>query len=238
MLQIVVGDIKVDVVRKNIKNIHLGVYPPNGRVRISVPLLVKEETIKLFVTTKISWIRRQQRKFIEQPRQTPREFKNRESHYYLGTRYLLKIVEINAPPKVSIQTANTLVLSIRPGSNKEKRKQVLDKWYREKLRELIPIMIEKWEMVLEVKVNEFGIKQMKTKWGTCNIEAKRIWINLELAKKPLHCLEYIIVHELLHLLERHHNERYKNLMDTYMPQWRTYRDELNRFPISHPHWGY
>ena len=238
MSQIVIGDIKVDVVRKNIKNIHLGVYPPNGRVRISVPHLVKEETIKLFVTTKISWLRRQQRKFIEQPRQTPREFKDRESHYYLGIRYLLKIVEINAPPKVTIQTANTLVLSIRPGSNKEKRKQVLDKWYREKLKELIPVMIEKWEGILKVNANEFGIKQMKTKWGTCNIDAKRIWLNLELAKKPLHCLEYIIVHELLHLLERHHNERFKNLMDKYIPKWRRYKDELNRFPISHPGWEY
>ena len=144
--------------------------------------MVKEETIKLFVTTKISWIRRQQRKFIEQPRQTPREYKDRESHYYLGTRYLLKIVEINAPPKVTIQTANTLVLSIRPGSNKEKRKQVLDKWYREKLKELIPVMIEKWERIFEVKVNEFGIKQMKTKWGTCNIRQKEFGLILNWLK--------------------------------------------------------
>lgn len=238
MLQMVISDIKVDVVRKNIKNIHLGVYPPNGRVRISAPLLVKDETIKILVSTKISWIRRQQRKFKEQLRQSPREYKDRESHYYLGKRYLLKVIEVNTVPNVTIQTVNTLILSIRPESDKEKRRQVMDKWYREKLRELIPDLINKWETILEVKVNEFGIKQMKTKWGTCNIAAKRIWLNLELAKKPLHCLEYIIVHEMMHLLERHHNERYKKLLDSYMPKWRTYKDELNWFPISHPNWEY
>lgn len=238
MSQISISDIKVDVVRKNIKNIHLGVYPPNGRVRISVPLFVKEETIKLFITTKLGWIRRQQRKFVEQPRQTQREYKDKESHYYQGKRYLLKIIELNAPPKALIQTANTLTIQVRPGSTVEKRKEVMDKWYREQLKEFIPIMIDKWERILNVKVNEFGIKQMKTRWGTCNTRAKRIWLNLELAKKPLHCLEYIVVHEMLHLIERKHNDRFKELMNQHMPKWKQYKSELNKFPVSHSEWEY
>jgi len=238
MSQISVSDIKVDVVRKNIKNIHLAVYPPNGRVRISVPLFVKEDTIKLFVTTKLSWIRRQQKKFNEQPRQTVREFKDKESHYYQGKRYLLKVVELNAPPNVKIQTANTLALYVRPGSTLEKRNEVINKWYREKLREEIPELIDKWEKILKVKVNEFGIKQMKTRWGTCNTRAKRIWLNLELAKKPLHCLEYIVVHEMIHLIERKHNDRFKELMTLHMPKWKQYKSELNKFPVSHSEWEY
>ena len=238
MPQIIISDIKVDVVRKSIKNIHLGVHPPYGRVRISVPLFVKEDTIRLFLTTKLGWIRRQQRKFNEQPRQTQREYKDKESHYYQGKRYLLKVIELNEPPKVKIQTANTLALYIRPGSSTEKRNEVLNKWYRERLKEDIPEMIEKWEKILKVKVIEFGIKQMKTRWGTCNTRAKRIWLNLELAKKPMHCLEYIVVHEMLHLIERKHSDRFKELMTTHMPKWKQYKNELNKFPVSHNEWEY
>jgi len=238
MSQININDIKVDVVYKNIKNIHLGVYPPNGKVRISVPLFVKEDTIKLFITTKLGWVRRQQRKFNEQPRQTSREYKDKESHYFQGKRYLLKVIEVNSTPKVVQQAANILTLQIRPGSSVEKRKAVMDKWYRYNLKETIPIMIDKWERILKVKVNEFGIKQMKTRWGTCNTKEKRIWINLELAKKPLHCLEYIVFHEMIHLIERKHNERFKNIMNEKMPNWKRYKNELNRFPVSHSTWSY
>lgn len=238
MSQITVSDFNVDVVRKNIKNIHLGVYPPNGRVRISVPLFVKEDTIRLFVATKLSWIRRQQKKFKEQPRQTIREYIEKESHYLQGKRFLLKVIEANAAPKVILQSANTINIQVRPGSSIEKRKAVMDKWYRDILKESIPLLINKWERILKVNVNEFGIKQMKTRWGTCNTKAKRIWLNLELAKKPLHCLEYIVVHEMIHLLERKHNDRFKELMTLHMPKWKQYKNELNKFPVSHSEWEY
>lgn len=238
MSQITVSDFNVDVVRKNIKNIHLGVYPPNGRVRISVPLFVKEDTIRLFVATKLSWIRRQQKKFKEQPRQTIREYKEKESHYLQGKRYLLKVIEANAAPKVILQSANTITIQVRPDSSIEKRKAVMDKWYRDILKESIPLLIDKWERILKVKVNEFGIKQMKTRWGTCNTKAKRIWLNLELAKKPMHCLEYIVVHEMIHLIERKHNDRFKELMNQHMPKWKQYKNELNKLPVSHSEWEY
>jgi len=238
MSQLVINDIKIDVVRKNIKNIHLAVYPPNGRVRISVPLVIKEDTVRLFTISKLSWIKRQQRKFNGQARQSLREYKDRESHYYQGKRYLLNVIETQAVPKINIRNSVYLELYVRPGSSIEKRQLVINKWYRERLKEIVPELIEKWEKILKVGVNEFGIKQMKTRWGTCNSKAKRIWINLELAKKPLHCLEYIVFHEMIHLLERKHNELFKQLMDKYMPQWKKYKQELNRFPVSHSNWSY
>ncbi len=238
MPQIVISDITIDIVRKDIKNIHLAVYPPNGRVRISVPRFTKEDTIKSFATTKLSWIRKQQRKFKDQVRQTPREFRDNESHYYQGRKYILQVKEQNQSPKVNFISPNVIELSVRPGSSLNKRREVINKWYRENLKEQIPTLIHKWEKILNVKVNEFGIKQMKTRWGTCNIKVKRIWLNLELAKKPLHCLEYIVVHEMVHLIERKHNARFKNIVSEIMPNWKSYRNELNRFPISHPGWDY
>lgn len=238
MSHIVISNIKIDVVRKDIKNIHLSVHPPNGRVRISVPIMLNEDAIRLFTISKLSWIKKQQRKFEGQERQTPREFKDRESHYFLGRRYLLNIIESNITPKVNLRNSNFIDLYVRPGSSKEKRGAILNKWYRERLKEIIPDIISRWEKVLNVEVKEFGIKQMKTRWGTCNTKAKRIWINLELAKKPLHCLEYIIVHEMIHLLERNHNERFLAYMNQFIPQWKKYKRELNKFPVSHSDWNY
>jgi hypothetical protein len=234
----IASNLSIDVVRKDIINMHLAVYPPTGRIRIAIPLNVNDEAVRLFAISKIAWIRKHQRNFVAQDRQSPREFKQRESHYFLGKRYLLRINELEEPPKVLLKTKTYIDLFIRPNSTTEQKQIVINEWYRSELKKLIPDLIEKWENKLSVKVSDWQIKQMKTKWGTCNIEKKRIWINLELAKKPLHCLEYIIVHEMLHLIERHHNDRFLTLMEKYMPQWKFYKEELNRLPVSHGEWDY
>ena len=238
MAQIQISDFKIDVVRKSIKNMHLSVYPPKGRVRIAAPLNVDDETVKLFAISKLSWIRRNQRKFKNQERQTPREFAERESHYFQGRRYLLRVTEVEAAPKVEIKTKSFIDLHVRPNTTTEQKQIILNEWYRKELKKQIPIIIEKWEKIIGVSVNEWGVKQMKTKWGTCNIEANRIWLNLELAKKPLHCLEYIVVHEMIHLLERHHNNLFLAYMDKFIPRWKFYKEELNRLPVSHEEWEY
>jgi predicted metal-dependent hydrolase len=238
MKEITVSNIKVDVVRKNIKNIHLAVYPPYGRVRIAVPEKVKEDTIRLYVISKLSWIKRNQKKFKEQDRITPREYKNRESHYFEGKRYLLNIIETDSPPKVIIRNKTYIDLYVRKNTSRDKRNSILNEWYREHLKSKLPKLITKWEKKINVKVNECKVKQMKTKWGSCNISAKRIWLNLELAKKPTICLEYIIVHELIHLIERHHNENFRAYLDRYMNQWQSRKRELNRQPLSHSNWEY
>jgi predicted metal-dependent hydrolase len=236
--QITISNIAIDVVRKNIKNIHLGVYPPTGRVRIAAPLKVNEDAIRLFAISKLGWIRRNQRKFEEQERVSPREYKQRESHYFQGRRYLLNIIERDSPPEVVLRTKTYIDLYIKPGTPVIKRHELLTVWYRHYLKKQIPPIVEKWEKILNVKVNHWQVKQMKTKWGSCNIEQKRIWVNLELAKKPVHCLEYIIVHEMVHLMERHHNERFQYYMDTFLPNWKQLKVELNKLPMSHSSWEY
>lgn len=238
MHQITVNKIVVDIVRKPIKNLHLGVYPPNGRVRVAAPLAVSDAAVRLAVIGKLGWIKRQRARFEAQPRQSKREMVNGESHYFLGQRYRLRIVEHNAAPKVMLRNKAIMYLYIRPETSAEQREKVLQRWYREQLKELIPPLLEKWQQAVGVQVADWGIKKMKTKWGSCNNKAQRIWLNLELAKKPTHCLEYIIVHEMVHLLERHHNDQFTALMDRLMPQWRLYRDELNRSVLGHESWGY
>lgn len=236
--QITVSGILVDVVRKDIKNLHLGVYPPHGRVRVAVPLTVNDEAVRLAVIGKLSWIRRQQAQFEAQPRQSQREMVSGESHYFLGRRYRLRVTEQPGPSKVVLRSRSFLDLFVRPNTSAEQRERVLQRWYREQLRGLIPPLLAKWEPLLDVHVADWGIKRMKTKWGTCNIEARRIWLNLELAKKPVQCLEYIVVHEMMHLLERHHSDRFVALMDRHLPQWQLYRSELNAAPLAHETWGY
>ncbi|MEK6743834.1 MAG: SprT family zinc-dependent metalloprotease [Nitrospirota bacterium] len=238
MHRIVVSSIAVDVVRKNIKNLHLAVYPPNGRVRVAVPFRMNDDAVRLAIISKLAWIKRHQTKFAGQERQSAREFVTGESHYFQGRRYRLNVVDHSGAPKVIINSNTAIDLLVREGSDKLKRQRVLTEWYRRKLKEQIPELIDKWQPVLNVSVDDWGVKQMKTKWGTCNIKVHRIWLNLELVKKPVHCLEYIIVHEMLHLLERNHNDRFKLLMDKFMPQWRSYREELNRAPLAHDAWGY
>ena len=231
-----VAGIVVEVVRKDIKNLHLGVYPPQGRVRVAAPLVVSDEAVRLAVIDKLGWIKRQQSKFAEQPRQSKREMVNGESHYYLGRRYRLRVHEQDGPARIAVRGIASLDLFVRPGTTAEQREIILLHWHRAQLKALIPPLLEKWQPLLGVQVADWGIKKMKTKWGACNRKAGRIWLNLELAKKPIQCLEYILVHELIHLLERQHNDRFRALMDQFMPPWRLYRDELNRAPLGHEKW--
>ena len=233
-----VSGLAVQVVRKDIKNLHLGVYPPNGRVRVAVPLRVSDEAVRMAVVTRLAWIKRQRAKFAGQNRQSAREFTTGESHYFLGRRYRLNVVVLDGAAHVAIRNNRTIDLFVREGSDTAQRERVLLAWYRQQLKELIPSLIQKWETIVGVRVAEWGVKRMKTKWGTCNIKARRIWLNLELAKKPVKCLESIIVHEMVHLLERHHNDRFTELMDGFMPQWRHHRAEMNRAPLGHETWSY
>ena len=238
MQRIVVSNISVDVVRKNIKNLHLAVYPPNGRVRVAVPLRMNDDAVRLAIISRLAWIKRHQVKFAGQERQSAREFVSGESHYFQGKRYRLNVVYHNAAPRVAIRNKSTIDLFVREGSDRFQRQRVLAEWYRRQLKEQIPSLIEKWNSLINVSVAEWGVKQMKTRWGTCNSKARRIWLNLELAKKPVHCLEYIIVHEMLHVLERKHNDRFKTLLDKFLPRWRLYKEELNRMPLGHDDWVY
>ncbi|MGH8614996.1 MAG: M48 family metallopeptidase [Gammaproteobacteria bacterium] len=227
MHRITIGGLSVEVVRKDIKHLHLSVYPPHSCLRVSAPLVVSDEAVRLAVIGKLSWIKKQQARFDAQPRQPAREMVNGESHYFLGRRYRLRVVEHHGPARVGHGMA-FLDLYVRPETTAEQRERILQQWYREQLKALIQPLLEKWQPVIGVQVADWGVKKMKTRWGSCNIVARRIWFNLELAKKPVPCLEYIAVHELVHLLERHHNNRFRALMDQFMPQWRLRRDGLNQ----------
>ncbi|GAK60926.1 hypothetical protein U27_00824 [Candidatus Vecturithrix granuli] len=238
MEQISINNITIDVVRKDIKNIHLGVYPPTGRVRLAAPLGMNADAIRLFAVSKLGWIKRRQRQFDGQERLSAREYKNRESHYFQGRRYLLNVIEREAPPQVVLRSKTYIDLYVRPGTPTAKRHDIMTEWYRRELKKSIPDLIAKWEERLNVTVEDWQVRLMKTRWGSCNIPKQRIWLNLELAKKPLHCLEYIIVHEMVHLLERHHNERFRAYMDACLPNWKHLKAELNKLPISHADWKY
>ncbi len=230
--------IPVEVVRKNIKNLHLGVYPPSGRVRVAVPLWLDDDGVRLAVISRLGWIRRQQAEFAQQDRQSQREFVTGESHYFRGRRYRLDVIEHDGPPAVRLLNNAKMALRVRPGADREAKEAVLERWYRRQLCDQLPELCVKWARKVGVTVAEVRIKKMKTLWGSCNIDAKRIWLNLELAKKPALCLEYVLVHEMVHLLERQHNERFRKLMDKFMPQWRIHRDELNQRPLAHEEWRY
>jgi predicted metal-dependent hydrolase len=233
-----VRGVKVEVVRKDIKNLHLGVYPPMGRVRVAVPLVISDEAVRLAVIDKLGWIKRQKAKFAKQPRQSQREMVNGESHYFLGKRYRLRVHEVAAPARVAVRGIASLDLFVRPGATAAQREEALLVWYRAQLKALIPTLLEKWQPVLGVQASHWGVKKMKTKWGSCNTVAKRLWINLELAKKPAMCLEYIVVHELVHLIERSHSDRFTVLMDGFLPNWRSCRETLNAGVLGHEVWAY
>lgn len=235
--QITVSGVRVQVLRKDIKNLHLGVYPPLGRVRVAAPLRVSDDAVRLAVVGKLGWIKRQRAKFAAQPRQSRREMVSGESHYFLGRRYRLRVLERDGPPIVAVQS-RFIELQVRPGQGKTQREAVLERWYRQQLKQLIPPLIGKWQKILGVALAAWGVKKMKTRWGTCNAEARRIWLNLELAKKPVQCLEYIVVHELAHLITRHHDERFVATLDKHLPQWRAHRGVLNAAPLSHSSWSY
>lgn len=235
MHRIIVSGIEVEVVRKDIKNLHVGVYPPDGRVRVAAPLLVDDDAVRLAVISRLDWVKRQRARFRAQERQSAREYVDRESHYFQGRRYLLKVIEADGPSRVVLKNC-VMELHVPMGADTERRELAVSQWYRRELRASAAPLVEKWSERLGVVVNEFKIKRMRTKWGSCNPNAKRVWLNLELAKKPPHCLEYVVVHELVHLLEKSHNATFQALMDENMPEWRLYRDELNRKPLAHEDW--
>ena len=235
--QIKLGEIAVDVVKKDIKNIHLSVYPPQGRVRISAPLRMDLDTIRVFAITKLGWIKSQQQKLRDQEREAPREYLDRESHYLWGKRYLLKVMEKEATPAIELKH-NKLVFQLRPETSDVRKQSMLAEWYRERLKEAVPPLIARWEPLLGVRIERFFVQRMRTKWGSCTPAAMSIRLNTELAKKPLECLEYIIVHEMVHLLEPTHNSRFIALMDRFLPNWRHCREELNRLPVRHEEWEY
>ena len=233
-----VSGIIVNIVRKDIKNLHLGVHPPEGHVRVAVPFHVTNERIRLAIVSKLAWIRKQQAEFKNQPRQSEREMVTGESHYFMGKRYLLEIIEQSGKHKVELKGNKKIVLSINSNTGIENRQKLLNQWYREQLKIQLPDLINQWQKKIGVSANECRIRKMKTRWGTCNIAEKRIWLNLELAKKPPECLEYILVHELVHLLERNHNDRFKALMDKFLPNWRLCREKLKQSSLSHENWIY
>jgi predicted metal-dependent hydrolase len=231
------GEIAVDVVLKDIKNVHLGVYPPTGRVRISAPKRMSLNTIRVFAISKLGWIKQQQRKLRSQERETPREYLDRESHYVWGIRYLLKVVLDNDSPKVELKHRK-MILRVAPGTSEETKQASLARWYREQIKTAVPALVTKWGPIIPVKVERVFVQRMKTKWGSCNAGRRSIRLNTDLAKKPRECLEYIVVHEMIHILEPTHGPRFVALMDRLMPQWRACREQLNRLPVCHEKWTY
>jgi predicted metal-dependent hydrolase len=225
------------VIRKDIKNVHLSVHPPTGRVRIAAPARLSLDTIRVFAISKLQWIRQQQTKMQEQERETPREYLDRESHCVWGRRYLLAVTECDQSPSIEL-SHNRIILRVRPGTDRTKREALMEQWYREKVRGAAPALVAKWERLMGVKVRRIFVQRMKTKWGSCNHRAGTIRLNTDLAKKPKECLEYIVVHEMAHLLEPTHNERFMALMERFMPRWQSYRETLNRLPVRHERWAY
>ncbi len=233
-----VSGVAVEVVRKSIKNLHLGVYPPDGRVRVAVPLAMSDAAVRVAVIGKLRWIRRQRAAFAQQARQPERLMLAGESHFFLGKRYRLALVDTHGRCDVILRNRKVMEVHARPQGSAAHRERVLGRWYRERLRELAAPLVARWEDELGVRVAAWGIKSMKTRWGTCNPRAGRIWLNLELAKKPPECLEYLVVHELAHLLVRHHDDRFHALMDRHFPRWRQVRRELNAAPLAQAKWSF
>lgn len=231
------GGLSIELVRKDIRNLHLTVLPPDGHVRIAAPEHMRLASIRAFAISKLAWIRRQQGRMQAQDREAPRDFLEKESHYLWGRRYLLTREEREAAPAVYLRRGK-LVLQTRPGSEMEKCHSVLDAWYRAQIRAVVPELLAKWEPVLQVSANRVIIQRMKTRWGGCNPRTGIIRLNTELAKKPTECLEYILVHELAHFMEPTHNAQYAALMDMFLPHWRDLRNRLNRLPVSHEEWRY
>jgi predicted metal-dependent hydrolase len=235
--QFALGEILVDVVHKDIKNVHLSVYPPHGRVRISAPLRMSDDTLRIFAISKLGWIKQQQRKLREQERETPREYLDRESHWVWGKRYLLKVVEADGPPCVEVKHSK-MFLQVRPATREAKKQAVLDQWYREQLKAAAAPLIAKWEPIIGVHVRRLFVQRMRTRWGSCNPASASIRLNTDLARKPRECLESLVVHELVRLLEPTHNKRFVALLDRFLPNWQFRRDVLNRLPVRHESWEY
>lgn len=230
-----VGGIDVDVVYKEIKNLHIGVYPPMGRVRVAAPERLDDDQVRLAVVSRLPWIKRQRDQLQAAHRQTIRDMVTGESHYVWGSRLRLKVIE--RPGRAHIEVGGDRLLLYAPAeTTSNHRRQVLDRWYRDELRRAIPDLIKKWEREMRVTVPKWSIRRMKTKWGSCNRETGHIWFNVELAKNHPECLEYLVVHEMTHLLERSHGPRFAKLMDKHLPDWRARRDRLNQAPLGHEQW--
>lgn len=232
MENLTINDIEVEIQKKNIKNLHLSVLPPKGKVRVSAPDSMNDDAIRIFIITKIGWIKKQQEKYKNQLRQCEREYVSGESVYLWGKRYRLDVVYSNVCNNVKIK-GNKLIFQVREASTTEQRENVLNDWYRKNIKEEIPQLLEKWQKTIGVTASDWGVKNMKTRWGTCNIGDKRIWLNLQLVKKPFECLEYVIVHELVHLLEKNHNKIFISYMDEFLPNWRKIKEELNSLILDY-----
>lgn len=230
-----VGGIDVQIDRKEIKNLHIGVYPPHGRVRVATPVNIDDEAVRLAVVSKLSWIKKQVRHFQEQPRQTKREMVTGESHYFLGKRYLLDVIYGSVKHQVILKHSH-IELHVRENTSVVNRQKLLSEWYREQLHNVVNEFIPKWEHRIGVKVDSWRIKKMRTKWGSCNTDKKSVLLNLNLAMTSVECIEYIVVHELVHLLERHHNDNFQTYMNRYLPDWKQCRDVLNQSVLSFEEW--
>lgn len=237
VMQLELGEIAVEVVLKDIKNIHLSVYPPAGRVRISAPSRMSLDTIRVFAISKLGWIKQQQAKLQGQERETPREYLDRESHFVWGKRYLLKVIECGEAPTVELEHSR-MFLRLCPGTPGGRKQAVVEAWYRQQIKQAVPRLITKWEPVIGVKVEKVFVQKMKTKWGSCNASLKRIRLNTDLAKKPPQCLEYIVAHEMSHLVVRQHNSQFSGLVEKCLPEWRLLRQMLNDAPLAHTDWAY
>src|SRR2546428_6562296 len=235
--QVKLGDSEVDLVLKAIKTVHLSLHPRTGRVRIAAPKRMRIDTIRVFAISKLDWIKQQQTKLRAQERETPRDYVDRESHYVWGKRYLLTVSERDEPPSIELKHSRML-LRVRPETDENKREALVEGWYREQLKEAVPPLLARWQPLLGVRVERFFVQRMKTMWGSCNHMARTIRLNSELAKKPAECLEYIVAHELVHLLEPTHNARFVALMDQFMPKWQLHRQVLNRLPVRREKWSY
>lgn len=229
------GEISIEVTRKGIKNVHLSVRPPDGRVTLVAPVSTRLEVARAYAISKLGWIREQQKKLASQARETPRQFITRESHYLWGRRHLLNVEQREAKPCVTVDHKR-IVLAVRPGSSDLKRAEVMHQWHRDLLHEAVPPLIRKWEPKLGVQVHGYFLQRMKTKWGGCNHRAGHIRLNTELVKKPKHLLEYVIVHEMAHLLEPTHSDRFLAILDKHYPGWREARAELNELPLAAEKW--
>lgn len=233
-----ISGIHVQVNRKKIKNIHLSVLPPEGRVRLSVPFDTSEQAIRLAIINKLAWIKKQQSDFRSQPRQSSREMSSGESHYLWGQRYRLAVTESLGKHAVIVKGNSKIELAVAKNTSIDNRLKLLNGLYRQEMQGSITKLLPLWQQKLNVESHSVSIRKMKTKWGSCNILAKKVWLNLELAKKPPECMEYILVHELVHLIERHHNERFRTMMDKHMPDWRERRNLLNSLPLAYEDWSY
>lgn len=225
----------VDVVYKNIKNLHIGVYPPMGRIRVAAPLALREEQVRLAVIKRLPWIKRQRERLLSAPRQSKREMVTGESHYIWGLRRRLQIIEEAERPQIDVN-GGRLCMRVPAGTSTERRVELLNRWYRAELNRAIPPLIDKWQTRLGVTVTRWSVRRMKTKWGSCNRETGHLWFNLELAKKHPDCLEYLVVHEMMHLIERNHTRRFTELMTKHMPSWEARRNELNMAPLAYSEW--